>query len=288
MRALVMFIALTLWGVLPATAADVLILQSTRSATYTEALRGFHAVSNASCRTLVVSDYSTLDVARIVKEERPRLVLAVGDRALTVTGKVRELPVVTLLSLSLNRQKRWGDNVGGIGMAAAPERYLRLFASLGLKNIGVLYDPGKSGQYLVRAARDAKQFGINLVTETVSSSREIQAKLEKIGRDVDALWMLPDSTVATTVNMEAFLTYSMTRNLPLFTFSSQHLNSGGAAALDIDYYDVGQQAAEMTASLLNGQTPQLSTADPRKTRLRTNDAVLRKLGLQLPGSLREQ
>ena len=283
MRTLLLLITLTLLSALPAFATDVLILQSGRNAAYTEALRGFHATSNASYRTLVMSDYAEVDVERLVKEDRPRLVVAIGDRALTAARKVREVPVVTLLSLSLNLQKQWADNIGGVSMAAAPAQYLKLLASMGLKSFGVLYDPAKTGRYLKRIAHDAKQLGLTLVAEPVSSSREIQAKLEKFSGNVDALWILPDSTVATTVNMEAFLVYSMTHNLPVVTFSSQHLNSGAAASLDIDYFDVGQQAGEMTVSVLNSESRKVPTADPRKTRLRTNDKVIHKLGIQLSG-----
>ena len=56
MRTLLLLITLTLLSALPAFATDVLILQSGRNAAYTEALRGFHATSNASYRTLVMSD----------------------------------------------------------------------------------------------------------------------------------------------------------------------------------------------------------------------------------------
>ena len=276
MRFLLLLTVFALLSALPARAADVLILQSSRTAACADALRGFHATNPGSYRTVVISDYALLDVQQIVQEERPRLVLAVGDQALSAARKLRGVPVVSMLSLSLCLQKQHSDNIGGIGMAAAPEQYLALFARLGLKRVGVLYDPAKSDGYLKRMVREAQQSGVNLVVVPVTSANQIQAKLGKLRGNVDALWVLPDSTVATAVNIEAFLVFSMSFKVPVVTFSRQYLSSGAAASLDLDFYDIGRQAGEMAASLLFGAARKVPTLDPRKTYLHTNDKVLLK------------
>lgn len=280
MRVLILCIALTLLNVLPAWAAEVLILQSNHSKCYTQALRGFHAGARASHRTVVMSDFAEIDVVRLVKEERPRVVVAVGDRAFAAAKKLREVPVVSLLSLSLTFHKQAAENIGGITMVAAPEQYLKLFSSLGAKRFGVLYDPAKTGRYLKRVEQESKRLGFTLVAEPVTSSRDIQAKLEKMKGEIDLLWMLPDSTVFTTVNMEAFILFSITENLPLVTFSSQYLNKGAAASVEVDYHDIGLQAGEFTWSMLNnGSLRKVPYLDPRKTVIDTNEKVIRKLGL---------
>ena len=282
MRTLLLCIAVTLLNALPALAADLLILQSNRSQAYTEAMRGFHAASRGSERTVVLSDYADVDVERLVKEERSRLVVAVGDKALAAARKIHDVPVVAVLSLTLGHQKQPTDNVGGVTMVAAPQQFLRLFNGMGTKKIGILYDPKKTGPYVRRMMGEARQLGISLVAEAVNDPRELQATLARIKDNVDAICMLPDSTVVTTVNMEAMLLFSITNNLPVVTFSSQYLNNGAAASLDVDYYDVGAQAGEMTASLLNGGARnKVATVDPRKTQLHTNDSVIRKLGIEL-------
>ena len=280
MRILILLIALTLLNALPSRAAEVLILQSSHSPGYDDALRGFHAVSKKSHRSIVLSDYAEVDVYRIVKEERPRLVLALGDSALEAARKVRDVPVLAILAFSLPQQKHAADNIGGITMLAAPEQYLKLFNAMGARKIGVLYDPAKTGRYLKRFERDSQQLGLSVMAEPVTNHREIQSKLEKMHGKVDALWMLPDSTVFTTLNKEAFILFSMTHKVPVVTFSSQHLKDGAAASLDVDHFDIGVQAGEMTVSMLNnGSLRKVPTADPRKAQLRTNEPLLRKLGL---------
>ena len=283
MRVLLLCIALTILNLAPAWAVEVLVLQSSRSSGYSEAMRGFQSSFKGGQRTVVLSDYAEIDVERIVKEERPRLVVAVGDRALTAVRKLRELPVVTMLALAHSGRKTSPDNVGGVAMLPAPDQYMRLLVSMGVRRFGVLYDPAKTGQYLKRIEQDCRHLGLQLVAEPVSDPRDIQAKLEKMKGSVEALWMLPDSTVFTTVNMEAFLLFSMTNRVPVVTFSSYYLKNGAAASLDIDYHDIGVQAGELTVSLLNsGGLRKVPTVDPRRTVLRINESVIRKLGLQLP------
>lgn len=279
MRALILFILLSAVTILPASGAEILILQSHRAPAYTDALRGFRAGCKESGQTIVLSDYAEVSVDRLVREERPRVIVALGDRALAATRKVREVPVVALLSLDLNLQKDPPDNVGGISLIAAPEQYLKLLAGIGVERVGILYDPAKTGRYLKRVTHEARQAGVTVVAEPVRSQREIQGKLDEVAGSVDALWVLPDSTVFSTVNMEAFLLASMAHNVPIVTFSSQYLKYGAAAAIDLDYFDMGLQAAELAQEKISGSASRkVPTVDPRRTLIRTNVSVMRKLG----------
>ena len=169
-------------------------------------------------------------------------------------------------------------------MAAAPEQYLKLFKTLGVKRIGVLYAPRKTGHYVKRAVQESRQQGVSLVVEPVDDPRDLQARLDRMKGNVDAIWMLPDSTVLTTVNMEALLLFSMTQNVPAITFTSHYLKNGAAASLEVDPYDIGVQAGELALSLLKGSPRhRVPTLDPRKVLLHSNDSVLRKLHLKAPG-----
>lgn len=283
MRALLLCTLLALCLAPAAQAAEVLILQSGRTPAYSEGLRGFRSAFKGSQQILILSDYAEVDVQRVVREERPRVVLAVGDKALSACKKVREVPVVSMLSLSLNLNRPPPDNVGGFTMTAAPRQYLKLFATLGVKRIGVLYDPKHTGQYLKRVAQEAREEGVDLVAEPLSNPRDLQARLEGLKGGVDAIWMLPDSTVVTTVNVEALLLFSMTQNVPAITFTSHYLKNGAAASLDIDPFDVGVQAGELAVALLKGGGGRrVPVLDPRKVELHVNESVLRKLRLKVP------
>ena len=120
MRRLLLLI-LALATLLPslAQAYDVLVLQSRRDPAYEEVLKGFRAAATASQRMIVLSDYAEVDVVRIVREDRPELMLAVGDTALTAARKIQQTPVIAVMSLGIHNQKASQTNLTGIGMFAA-------------------------------------------------------------------------------------------------------------------------------------------------------------------------
>jgi ABC-type uncharacterized transport system substrate-binding protein len=281
MRALRIIAALALLSGSRAVAADVLIVQSGRSAAYTESVNAFRSAWKGSGSTVVLSDYAEVDVVRLVKEEQPRIVLAVGDAAVAASRKVRQVPVVGVLSLALNLPKG-GGSVAGIGVMPAPERYLELCRSMGAKRVGVVHDPARTGHYLQRARTAAKQAGIELVVREVRNPRDVPARLATLKGAVDALWMLPDTTAVTAETLEGWFLFSLEQKVPVVTFSSQYLAKGAAVSLDVDRAELGRQAAELAASLLewNGLKP--PEVDARKTEIHANATVVRNLGLELP------
>jgi ABC-type uncharacterized transport system substrate-binding protein len=286
MRALRYLVALLVLGALPARAADILVVQSSRSAAYEESLRGFRSACKGTVQTLVLSDYAEVDVVRVVKEEQPRLVLAVGDAALAASRKVDRVPVVGLLALSLNLAKGPAGSVGGVGVLPAPERYLELFKAIGVRRVGIVHDPARTGHYLKRARAAAHQSGITLVVREVRSPKETAARLEQMQDAVDALWMLPDGTAVTAETLEAFSRFSLRHKVPVVTFSEQYLAKGAAMSLDIDRTDLGRQAGELATVLLAHVGARSMALDARKVRLHANDTVTRNLGLEIPAELR--
>ena len=283
MRALLLCITLILISALPGWPAEVLILQSSRDTAYSEAVRGFTTIYAGRERTVVLSDYAEIDVVRLFKEERPRIIFAVGQTALFASRKVREVPVLTLLAPSVSHQKQ-PANVTGIGILAEPGKYLKLFNSMGKRRIGVIYDPRKSGRYVHSARQIARNLRLTLETIEVNNTNEVQSALKKLEGRVDAIWMLPDSTVVSAVNLEAFMLFSMANKVPVVSYLKQHLKSGAAASLDIDYFDLGRQAGELCPQLRERENLYgASLLNPRKVQLNTNDSVMQKLGVEISG-----
>jgi ABC-type uncharacterized transport system substrate-binding protein len=217
-----------------------------------------------------------------VKEEQPRLVLAVGDAALAASRKVGKVPVLGLLALSLGLAKGPSGSVSGVGVLPAPERYLDLCRTLGVRRVGVIHDPARTGHYLKRARLAAKQSGIELVVREVRAARETPARLEELKGAVDALWMLPDATAVTPETLESWFLFSLQQKVPVVTFSEQYLPRGAAVSLDVDRADLGRQAAELAHSLLKGAAGRSAAADARKVTVHTNVSVARNLGIDLP------
>jgi putative ABC transport system substrate-binding protein len=259
---------------LPVMAYDILVLQSLHEKGYDEAVKGLRRACQSSTRTVVLSDYVEADITRVIREERPRLVVAVGDRALAVAEKLRNMPVLYMMALNAKPRQR----ATGVGMLLDPSRYVNIFERLGSKRVGVLYDPARSGGYLKRAQSVARRAGVELVLREVRVPKETPSMLESLRGKVDAVWMIPDVTAVSPASTEAYFLFSQGEMVPVVTFAEVYLSMGGAVALGIDRFDIGKQVGEMARSVLDG-TPieEVSPQSPRRALTKTNDGVLRRL-----------
>jgi len=282
MRALLLIIVLCTLNVMPAWAADILIVQANRNTAFSEVLQGFQSSSRAPARTVVLSDYAEVDIVRLVKEEQPRLILAVGDSALNAVSMIRNVPVVAVMTLGIHNTKASQSNLTGISMFAHPERYISLFQSMKIRRIGVVYNDTRSEWYLRQALAAAQQVGIELVVRKVSTPRAVLDRLSSMNGKVDAVWMLPDTTAVTRETSEAFFRFGQENSVPVIAFSASYLGLGAAAVYDIDRAALGRQAAALAVSILGGTKDTGTPFEfPRSVVLKSNPTVLKLLNLRV-------
>lgn len=258
-----------------ALAYDVLMLQSMHEKGYDEAVKGFRRDYRGSVRRIVLTDYAELDLTRIVREEHPKLIVAVGDRALEVAQKQSGVPVLYMMSLNAKPRR----SVRGVGMLLDPVKYLSVFEGMGVERVGVLYDPARTGAYLKRALAAAGRSRVKLVPREVRAAKETPALLASLKGKVDAVWMLPDATAVSPAATEAYFLFSQAERVPVVTFADVYLSMGGAVALTIDRYDIGRQLAEMAQSVLDGEEPTEGGEPPRRAVTKANESVVRQLKL---------
>ena len=270
-----------------AQAYDVLILQSSRIAAYEEVLRGFSNES-VSQRVIVLADYAEVDVVRIVREDRPRMILAVGDAAVTASRPVRHLPVVSVMALGIHNKKNAPSNLAAISMFVHPERYVSIFKSMKTRRVGVLYSEEKSGWYLQLARKAASKAGLELVVRKISEPRETIEQLSTLAGKVDALWMLPDTTAVTRESSEAYFRFGMQNSVPVISFAPGYLGLGAATVLEIDRVAMGRQAFAMAAKILKIGTENSENSEnsenksfqfPQKVARKNNPAVHKNLAM---------
>lgn len=264
-----------------AHARDVLVIQGLRIKPYDEALRGFRSSCSANTRTIVLAGEAEQGIARAVREEKPRLILAIGPEALSKAKKFRDIPVVYVMTLNPQAIAAGTPNVTGVSMNIPPERFLDLFGDItpAPRTIGVVYDPAKSGALVKRAQHAARSRGIRLVVREVHTPRDVPAALGSMGM-VDALWMLPDTTVITPETVEMLILFSHRNSIPIFAFAAKYVNMGACASLDINGFEEGKQAGEMAAMILHGTAAaDVPAIETRSVTLHVNRTVAKKLGI---------
>ncbi len=263
-----------------AFAADILILQSSRTQVMEQMIRLVQNGCAPESRTLVLSDYAEADVARIVREERPSVVVAIGDRALAEAKKTRNLPVV--YGMVLNEwEGNLARNVSGVSSMVAPKSYLKLFAKLNLRRVGIVYDRRKSGAYLDRAREAADSMGVELVPLQVRSPRQVMQKLAELReRKVDAIWLLPDSTAVSPETVDSYFVFAQGNSLPVIGFSTAFLSKGALAAVELSRSELSDLICSKIKAGRSGEHS--GTTDITSGRLFFNRAVAEKLRISIP------
>jgi putative ABC transport system substrate-binding protein len=278
-------IALICFGSATAHAHDVLVVQGLRVKPHDEALRGFRSACGAEMRKLYLADLEGTDIAQLVQEEQPRLILVIGADALKKLRPIKDVPIIYLMVINPQTIVKGRRNITGVAMNVPQEKYLNLLTRITPrpKSVGVVYDPEKTGHLVKMAQQEARAYGIEILTREVRKPREVATAVDHLKGMVDALWMLPDTSVVTPETVELFLLASQENNIPVISFAGKYVEMGALAALDIDVFDQGRQAGEMGTKILNGTAiADLPAAEARSAPVKVNRSVAKKLGITLP------
>lgn len=263
-----------------AQAYDVLVLLSRRNPVYEETLKGFNETFRHKQRVVILSDYDEIDVTRIVREDHPGLILTIGDHALAACRKIHQTPLMALMALGVHNQSALQPNLTGVGVYIRPDNYMSIFSALKTKRVGVLYNPAKSGWYLLQARQAARRAGVELITREIQSPKETIGGLSSLAGQVEALWMLPDTIAVTRETAEAYFRFSQERKIPVISFANAYLSLGAAAVLEIKSDNLGRQAGKIAATMMRDNDSYMTEIPyPDNVVVKANYPVLRQLGL---------
>jgi putative ABC transport system substrate-binding protein len=288
----VIFLALLslVGGGLPATtsASEIVILKSADISAYHQGVDGFRT---ALAGAATITEYNMQGdvargrkLARKIRASNADLVLAVGMKAaLAAKLEIVDIPIIYCMVLNPEKNGLTAPNMVGILLEVPVDRQFKEMRSVlpGLKRLGVLYDPDKTGDLVEDARRVAKSFGLDLITRVVHSEKDVPAMLRTLMPQIDALWLIPDSTVLTEESISFLLTTTLDSNLPVIGFSSELVRSGALVALSVNYEDIGRQAAILARKLLSAQLKTPASFPPEKFRLALNLKTGKFLGVQI-------
>lgn len=260
----------------------VIIIRSQRIAAYNEAIKGFEEGckgKNISIKAIYDLKGDIEECKRVIQtikseELKPRLIFAVGVLAATLAKEqFTDIPMIFCMVINHERFNLEGANVTGISSEASLEdQFAILKEILGTqKNVGVIYDPTKTGKIISEATAVAERFEFNLIKTEVLSEKEVAAALKNSIKGIDALWIVPDGTVVTKDSLDAIFKKTLKNRLPTFCTSSAIVKAGALISISPDYRYTGLQAAQLAQTLLNAPTTtSLGVKQPDKLTLTLN------------------
>jgi putative tryptophan/tyrosine transport system substrate-binding protein len=271
------------WVLCALAEKKILTIQSSNITPYEDALKGFQSTCSLPVDRFVLSEMKGKDVIQEIRNTNPSIILSIGMDALEKIKGIEDVPIIYVMVTNAQSVYRKG-NFTGIRMSVAQEEQLAVFlkAIPSIKNIGLLYNPDKTGYMAQRATEACKKAGINVTAREVRDPRECPAAIKAMAGKIDGFWMLPDSSVFTPETLEYLFLFSIGNKVPIMTFSEIYLDSGALVSVGVDPVDMGAQAGSAACEILAGKpVSALTPMDARKKIISVNIKAAEKLGIYI-------
>jgi putative ABC transport system substrate-binding protein len=280
-----------LWCATDTLSQEILVVRNLRIKPYNDALSGFKAVLGGKFGNISYAVHGADEAASSIRSRKPDLILAIGMDAFQAVRKNSEIPIVYLMILAPVPLSQVDKNITGVSMTISPEKQLSALRRVlpGVRRVGLLYDPRKSGLFVKRAHTAAREMRIELLAKEVTHPKSVLEALNSLKGSVDAFWMIPDTTVVTPETAEMIMLFSLENRLPVSTFSAKYLEMGALLSLDINASDMGRQAGELAARILSGTNARdIAAVEADNPTLVINETVAGKLRIPLGGEIRSK
>jgi putative ABC transport system substrate-binding protein len=198
------------------------------------------------------------NLARRIRASDANVVLAVGLKAaLAAKLEILDIPVIMCLVLDPKKYGLPASNMVGLSLNIPFEKHLKPLQTLApqVSRIGVLFDPQKTKGLHDQLQLDAKAQGITIVSEEAHGEQEVSKAFKALESRIDALWLLPDSTVLTENTLDFLISATLEANIPMVAFSAGLVQSGAVVGVYMNYADIGRQAARLSTGLLSETLP---------------------------------
>jgi putative tryptophan/tyrosine transport system substrate-binding protein len=282
----------TLW-VSESAAMDIAILQSSNIAAYREAITGLKATGPIGAIYTEYDAQGDLELgkklARKLRASNASLVVAVGLKAaLAAKVEIVDVPIVYMMILDPLKHQLTAANMTGTLLEVPVDRQLKIMRTFlpTLHHLGTLYDPAKTSAWLKDAAKQATISDFQLKGFPVESDKDVPQQLRRLLSDVEALWLIPDSTVLTNESVRFILESALEQQRPVIGFSPEFTRLGALLSISLNYGDVGRETGLLAKRILDGERLlPLNPVPVERLKISVNLKTARFLGMTFPKEL---
>jgi len=293
MVGLVWLLGITALPVAESAAVDIAILQSSDIAAYREAIAGLKATGPIGAIYTEYDVQGDLELgkrlAHKVRESSAALVVAVGLKAaLAAKAEIVGVPIVYMMILDPLKNQLRAANMTGTLLEVPVDRQLKIMRKFlpTLHQLGTLYDPAKTFSRVAEAARQATVSDFQLKGLPVESEKDVPHQLRTLLSDVEALWLMPDSTVLTNESIQFILESALARQIPVIGFSPEFTRMGALLSMSVNYGDVGRETGMLVKRILDRERPlPLAPLPIERLKITVNLKTAKFLGITFPNEL---
>jgi putative ABC transport system substrate-binding protein len=275
------------------SAMDIAILQSSDIAAYREAIAGLKATGPIGATYTEYDAQGDLELgkklARKLRASDASLVVAVGLKAaLAAKVEILDVPVVYMMVLDPLKHQLTAANMTGTLLEVPLDRQMKIMRMFlpNLHRIGTLYDPAKTSSRMKDAVQQATSSDFQLTGIPIESDKDVPQQLRALLADVEALWLMPDSTVLTNESVQFILESALARQMPVIGFSPEFTRLGALLSMSVNYGEIGRETGLLVKRILNGEKLLPHSPMPiERFKITLNLKTAKFLGLTFPKEL---
>lgn len=221
------------------------------------------------------------DPEGIVRQERARAVLALGQDALQIALALPEsVPIIYSMVINPPDTKRM--NMTGVYMATPVSEYIvfinRYFPAV--KRVGVICEPA-TREFFCSDERKA-----NPVLYNAANPYEFITALGEMRGSIDALLLLPQKGLLSQTAIEKAFIFSFREKVPVIGISEKYVKTGALFSLSFDPVQMEKQIIDMTTRVFyRGTAIGIPPSPPDKFNLYINRKTAEATGVHVPPAL---
>ena len=273
------------------TAPNIAVLNSYDTPASAALLNGFRSYleqqgikAELAIHSLESSEEKSSSVLAQLQETKPDLVLALGSLALKSAGEqLTETPVIASMVINKADFEKY-KNVSGVALGFPLKEQVAWLRKIlpKARDIGVIYSSKGNETDMAKASILLKRNGLVLLQKKISTPTELMPSLKQFRNSVDAIWGVSDAMVLNSKTAQSLLLFSLRQRIPFVGLSKAWVKAGALYALERNYFDIGQQCAEIAKQSLAGKdVGNIEVMTPRKIGYSLNLKIAEKIKVKL-------
>lgn len=274
-------------------AMDIAILRSSDIPAYHEAVAGLKATGPIGAIYTEYDVQGDLELgkklARKLRASNSSLVVAVGLKAaLAAKVEILDIPIVYMMIQDPLKHQLTATNMTGTLLSVPVDRQLKFMRAFlpAIHRLGALYDHAKSSSSVKDSVQQATISGFQLKVLPVESEKDVPQQLHALLSDVEALWLLPDSTVLTNESIRFILDSALAHQIPVIGFSPEFARLGALLSISVNYGQVGRETGLLATRILDRELLlPLNPVPIERLKVTVNLKTAKFLGMTFPKEL---
>ncbi|RXZ32434.1 ABC transporter substrate-binding protein [Oxalobacteraceae bacterium CAVE-383] len=177
-----------------------------------------------------------------------------------------------------------GTNVTGVSDMSPLKEQIDLLLRIvpQAKRVGIIYNPGEANSVVIvsELKNQLRARGMSLVEAAAPRSVDVASAAQSLVGKADVIYAPTDNNVMSA--FEGIVKVAEQMRLPVVSADTSAVKRGAAAAIGLNYYDLGRQTGKIVTRILKGEAPGAIAIQTSNTvELFVNPEAARKQGLTL-------